>query len=229
MGTAVTDRSDKIDHAFRLQSFSPGGWLELVRNPQMDRYVIRAEIRHESDQGFGFVGLFFGRRDYSTAAGDVQVMVEVYFNDVHSKRDEIRHWNQDHPDSPPRALPEANEVQVNVGVWDMESGSLAPAGNGDVAHAELLQPKMEWRSIVVKVTPAEVQMAWEGVDQPALSFQTARVAEVIRSSLARFNGPNPFPGGAIPAFDPRGSLGLHAYLGAASFQNVRIEPLASAD
>ena len=88
---------------------------------------------------------------------------------------------------------------------------------------------MQWHSIAVKVTPAEVQLAWEGVDRPALSFPTAQVGERIRTSLSRFNRPNPFPGGTVPSFDPRGSIGLYVYVGAASSRNVRIEPLGSAD
>ena len=228
MGTAVTDRSDKGgDHAFRLLSDSPGGWLELVRDPQTDRYVIRAEIRHETDQGYGFVGLYFGRREYPTTAGDVQVRVQTCFNDVHSRGDDIRHSNQDHPEKPPRRVPKANEVQVET-VWGPESDSPNPIRD-ILGSCELVQPAMQWRSIAVKVTPAEVQLAWEGVDQPALSFPTAQVGERIRTSLSRFNRPNPFPGGTVPSFDPRGSIGLYVYVGAASFRNVRIEPLGSAD
>ena len=199
-----------------------------MRDPQTDRYVIRAEVRHESDQGLGFVGLYFGRREYSTTAGDVQVLVQTYFNDVHSQGDDFRHWNQDHPEKPQRRVPEANSVRVDLVVRGSEPGPLGQSEDA-LASSELFQPEMQWRSIAVKVTPAEVQMAWEGVDQPALSFPTAQVGERIRANLARFNRPNPFPGGAIPTFDPRGSLGLYAYLGAASFRNVRIEPLRSAD
>jgi hypothetical protein len=228
LGTGVMDRSDKEDRAFRFQSFSPVGLLELLRDPRMDRYEIQAEVRHEADLGIGLAGLFLSRRAFSSAAGDVQVFIPVTYNGIHSLADQNRHWNEDNPDQPPKPVPKANPVYVNARVYGSRNG-MSFQHNLDITAKELFQPSVQWRSLAVKATPEIVRVSWEGQEQPELSFPPGRVGDVIRNALSGFNIPNPFPGGVTPTFDPHGSLGLFAYQGAASFRNVRIAPLGPAD
>ncbi len=234
-GTIVTDRSDKgdrsgqIDQAFRLLSYTPPGRLDLVHDPQTDRYVIRAEIRHETDQGFGSVGLYFGRRDYSITAGDVQVLVQTYFNDVHSQGDDFRHWNQDHPEKPQQRVPEANSVRVDLVVPGFGAWAVGPERR---------------RSHLQRTVPTGNAMALDRRQSDAGGGSNGlgggrSAGAGLSDGAGRRNDPHqPAPDSTAPIPSPaerfrlsipRGSLGLYAYLGAASFRNVRIEPLRSAD
>jgi serine/threonine-protein kinase len=226
-GTNVTDRSEK-DQAFRLQSFSDC-WLELLRDPQTDRYRIDAEMRHEaSELSAGVVGLFFGGRVYSTAAGDFRIFLKLAFNEVYSDADLIRHQNEDRKAAAP--VPSGNPVTVTAQLY----GAGNEWGRGDsleIVAKDLFQPKspVPWRSLGLRMTPEKVSVSWEGQEQPDLSFPPYRVAEMIEETLAKFNLPNPLSAPNVPTFNPRGSFGLYVDHGAASFRNIRIEPLRSTD
>ena len=222
LGTGLLDRSDNEDRACRF--FSTGGMLELLRDPQLDRYVFRAEVRHETDQQFGAVGLYLGRRSYSTSMGDIHVFVQVGFNDISSRRDQIRHWNADHPQEPQRAVPEANALRVNARLWRLQAGSSDAVDNYSITSKELFQPNWKWRHWPSRSRRKKSGSRGRGTSSRRDSFPPAQVGDVIETALAAPANPNPFPGGAIPTFTPRGSLGLFAYEGAASFRNLRVGP-----
>ncbi len=236
MGKPETDRSS-IDTAFRLQGITPAALLELVRDPQMDRYVFRAEVRHEAGQGF--VGLYFGRREYATPGGPAHVFVQLGFNDIYSEKKQAEDLTRDipqlrdHPDARIH-VPKANRLILQA-LLDCPEPNQAGVLEITLQREEVVEPHgpqdTRFRLVVVKITPDTIRVFLDGLEQPALLAPTAAMGRQLGASLgnARTRAKVPFPKDVLVAFTPRGGLGLWLSESAASFQNVRVEPLGAAE
>jgi serine/threonine-protein kinase len=228
-GTPVMDTS-VIGGAFRLHCFSPPGMLELVRDAQVDRYAIRAQVRHEADQESGEVGLYLARREQPTPSGLIQAFVLLCFNDIHSSKKSAEDWNRDHPKQL-QHVPVANPLFLKAAL-DWKDGEIVERVGIPMAKPpEIIEPagwnSAQWRSVVVNVSPEVIRVQWEDAEAPAFDIPAGRMEEVLSDYLEHE------PRAQVKAylrqapivFAPRGGVGLYAWQGAASFQNVRVEPL----
>jgi hypothetical protein len=230
LGKPTTDRS-VVDRAFKLQAFDPPGMLDLVRAVPLDRYQIQAQVRHESDQnGGGFVGLYLGRKAYAAAAGEVQVFLQLTFNDISSRKEWVERQNEkqkkDRPDLPPIPVPAGNALSLTA-VMDYHDREGSSPLDVELTQAaiEPLGYTSQWRSVLIKVTPQAIRVYWDGAGTPTLEAPTALIAKKLRASLDNA----PWLQGRLLktpiGFDPHGSIGLCASQGAASFQSVLVGPL----
>jgi serine/threonine-protein kinase len=207
------------DQPFGLSSWQNIALLELLPDPQTERYRFSAEVHHETgDRGAAdaAVGIYFGYSKQAAAQGPVDCFAVLSFNDLVAKgagainRLELkaRVW---------RRLASMGSVNHSVGLGLSHRFAPAPAG---------ARAGPTWRRLAVEVTPGDLRVFWEG---DAVG-QVPRSA--IRKMMTSFRQQP--PGQALGldvnevAFAPREALGLFVYRGSASFRSVRIEPLGEA-
>jgi eukaryotic-like serine/threonine-protein kinase len=203
--------------------------LELLRDPRTDHYRFRAEVSHEVDaeDGTGGVGVYFGRHSHPSPNGAIHVFVQVVFNDIHSKADWAKNQNLKHPNAHV-PVPKANPLEMMTWECGEETGTVVTSSS-TIANPEVVQPhglnNRMWRSLAIEVAPAEIRVFWDGDNQPALTMPTGRIEKNLRTGIAEAQRMN-LPVSDVPvAFVPRGGLGLRVAKAAASFRNVRVEPL----
>jgi serine/threonine-protein kinase len=204
--------------------------VELLRDPQHDRYRLRAGVHHEQSFLPGEVGLFFGLHEYPFAGTTLASFGNLVFDDVRDAYYLLR-------DVPPEKrgvvgpIPTANPVELFPRLYcrttDGQKLDLRMSG----ASANLCPPagrdNNQWRSLEVTVTPESIQAVWEGkkiVGRVPRKKWRAHLEERLGS--LRGQDPSLPP---APDFDPRGPLGLFVFYGSASFRQVIVEPLAEED
>jgi predicted Ser/Thr protein kinase len=181
--------------------------LELLPDPQIERYRFSAEVRHVDTAKNGEVGLFFMHSIHSTPKGVEHCFCTLTFND-HESLFPL-------PDSS-----RASQVALYLRRARRVGGNQrTPGGAGNYfqpARRSLDNP-IPWRKIAVEVTPKAVRIFWEG----------RQIGEVERKALRQqflkdLTGPP-----INPQFAPREGLGLFISSGSASFRHVVVEPLDS--
>jgi serine/threonine-protein kinase len=215
------------DGAFAVHSWGLA-LLELVRDPQVERYRIRAEVRHQNCDDLGAVGLFFGLRDYPIGGDVLYFFVRVAFDDV---KDMTKKALLERPPGlqlPPP--PKGNPVHLGPRLYaEGKPRPLWDEGIGDLAP-RLFDPAGAnggpWRPLVLDVTPEGVRGTWG--DKASIGALSAKgIEKDIRFALASMRTRKPqgaLLAGINPKFSPRGGLGLYVYKGVASFRRVVIEP-----
>jgi serine/threonine-protein kinase len=225
------------DGTFSLHS-PASGLLRLMRDPGVDRYRLRAEVRHLTAWNACHVGVFFALRRFETSGGPVLLYGQLSFDEVSDPQDDYRRllalnkWPVNVPPLPPttaaRLFPHL--LPVNRDLSD-------PWGaHGAFQFSEPFQPEglqpyaAPWRHLSVEVMPQGVQGYWG--DRPMRPLSADQFVTDIRKAMADLAIAPETPAicGEIfreisPEFTPRGSLGLVAMRGSASFRNVMIEPL----
>jgi hypothetical protein len=228
--TLVSDKGSPLWSAWALKSasfnsLSPDGYfslssntlglLELARDLPVERYRLKAKVRQDGGDSLGNVGLFVGLRSSPGLPAANGVCYTVTFNDVFDLQTQF-------PTIPGNAfhLTHAGFIDVDNGepffhkpLWAKPAWFKA-TGLGFST----------WRTVTVDVRPERVEASFNGVSVGPLRHeeQTTRLAKELdelpnrtaaTADLARLQ------------LTPRGSLGILAYHGSASFADVVVEPL----
>jgi serine/threonine-protein kinase len=184
--------------------------VELLRDPPVPAYRIRAEIRH-----------------INSLVGIEQQDVGIYFLCNGHETNDIQHWfgTLGFNDLVNIGLPEGNPVEFQI-----FHVLLPPARPPMHWHGYLPKPHVAfftrsggtvWRQLAVEVTPTQVVLQWENGPRQAITYpELNKVGDFIRRGQAKS-----YPAVIPPAFGPRTALGLFVSGGKAAFRNVVVEPL----
>jgi hypothetical protein len=210
-------------------------FVDLSHRLETDRYCFHLEIRHETSDRIGEVGLFFGATDRHTSSGSVYRLFRVSFNDRVDQNENIP--------PPVRRKPNFRPMKGNLFRGTLCCG--ATTADGRAVHApavglfspELNKPSVappklgKWRTVEVEVSPPHVRIIWDRktlVRQFDVAYLDSKVAESLK--FLRKNYPKQPALQSLPArFDCRGAVGLYLFQGSASFRQARLEPLAARD
>jgi serine/threonine-protein kinase len=200
--------------------------LELLPGPGLERYRLRAEVRHLRSNPGGAVGLYVAYRKAETAAGVAHQFTEVTFNDVFDAGLEYDAVKKLAPElSGPRPK---NAVRIAPCVDSGQGWGPGKHLQASGRQTQLFQAAGllggEWRTLTVEVSPDAVRAFWGPRNQPAGVLPVREALENLRKAQAQ--APRGNPSRALqPEFAVRGGVGLLVQQGAASYRNVVIEPL----
>jgi tRNA A-37 threonylcarbamoyl transferase component Bud32 len=185
-------------------------YLEVLPDPQHTRYRFEAEVRHEAGDS-SVVGIFLCPKKLDQKYWFVQL--EFADRGSFSKTEKG-----------PGGAPAARAALL---LRPQREARLGPPWSiHNAMRAVLFTPgpppaRSPWRRLALVVSPEGIQAEWEGQPFPVLTR-----AELEGVALRMVNG-RPQLDGLDFTFDPRGSLGLFALKGMASFRKIRVTPLAS--
>jgi serine/threonine-protein kinase len=194
--------------------------VELVRDPQRDRFRLRAEVRHNKGDLQAEIGIYVAHRPYAVPAGELHHWMALFF---YENRDDKKEFPAAAENPPP-----GNPAWVAPFVFADRPGkpfeARLPAGERLYFQPEL--GNGVWRALMLEVTPQGVRGFWEGREIGLLAAGDYVAATTTSRDVWR-KDPQlaPFVEGFEPVFAPRGSLGLYVLQGSASFRNVVVEPL----
>jgi serine/threonine-protein kinase len=204
--------------------------LELVRDPQSDRYRFHAGVRHmKSDvRGGGEVGVYVAHRAHPGARADINVFTQVSFDDTLGvgqyailppsiRKNEI---------DLVRLMPRVHCALKGDVLWDHPINVPGVTGAPFKAAGHQGGP---WHDVEVTCTPEGVRATWDGKSVGTMSMDAAveRLSQVL--GMMRRDWPtDPLVKQIPPEVPLRGSLGLYVFQGSAGFRSVRVEPLADA-
>ena len=206
-------QTSTADGAFTIHS-QGRATLALLRDPQVDRYSFRAEVRHEKGSLNAEVGIFFGLQEYEIGNHVLFFFLRAGFDDT-----------------PMAPLPKSNPVYLSpylyadaerIPVWDQEVAGrrpplLKPAGpNGG-----------PWRQLEVEVTPEGLRGVWETQDiiGQITAIEVEKNTRYALSTMQSIKADGVFLKGITPKYCPRAPLGVYVYKGSVSFRHVVIEPI----
>jgi serine/threonine-protein kinase len=199
--------SQAADDTLTIQSWEYG-LLELVPDPQCERYRLRAQVRHDHGNSLhGSAGIYFGYSGFMTDQGLRHCYGKVEFN-------ELMNYAVVYPRWPAAGNPVNFTLHVHLEPSMVTHGSGPPP-------LEFFRPAAHlggegWRDLAVEVRPSGIRFFWEGRHVKSLSQAELRqLAKMLAKGLAD----------PAPEFAPRGGMGLYVYTSAASFRNVVLEPL----
>ena len=218
VGTGTTEEP-KGDSPFLV--FSVGnGLLELIRDPQTDRFRLSAEWRvDESSTPLSSAGVYFGHTSVQPDADNgIEVTLAVVFDEsllVRKPRfppgDPVQVFRKSFLRSADRPI-EASAISL-AALWVQEDKT---------GHDR------PWRRVVVDVTPDEVRAQWRQPDGTMTALRPVPAA-LVRRNLAEYASDlaktRPWLDPAAVGYRPRGGLGLLVRDGRVFFRNVVLEPL----
>ncbi|MDR3636345.1 MAG: serine/threonine-protein kinase, partial [Isosphaeraceae bacterium] len=213
------------DNSYNIHSWTLS-LLELLPDPQVERYRIRAQVRHEQSDVAGEVGLYFARKSQQQKATDVQAFTQVSFNAIRGADDLRARLGAGEDAKFPRATRD-NVVELFSHLYaDRPSYPYT-----ERRIVEAVGPRFKprevhdlWHDLEVIVTPEIVKVRWNGTP---FSMPVPEIRRNVASDLARRppQPDNPLSQCEVPAFDVRGGLGLYVWRGSASFRAVSVTPL----
>lgn len=204
--------------------------LELVRDPQMERYRYHALIRHEKGT-VGFVGLYVGRDYFPLEGGPGAFSVRATFDDVSNEGERIRNARIRAKAPMPRG-PLLNRVSVDLALHTPLENRVVGDQPGPCFEKRIFEPNKpgtppRWRWLTLEVSPERIVVAMDGtaVGQMTTREIMSRVPEIWGHVLRRHPA---LAGSTVPTrFNSRGGLGLVVIDSVASFKDVVIEPIDS--
>jgi serine/threonine-protein kinase len=176
--------------------------LELLPDPGIERYRLRAEVKHLLGET-GDLGIYVGYSLQTVTTGDVHCYIPLHFRDL----------------VPPAG--EVNRVAMNLCHYHLPSlidkVGFSPR-SANLGIQRLVDGDPGWRRLTIEVTAEKVRAFWEGgllgeigrsqINRSADSMLVARPdARTIRAQFAA-----------------RDALGLYVNKCTAAFRNVVIEP-----
>jgi serine/threonine-protein kinase len=234
----ATQISQAGDGAFSLHSWGRAT-LELVRDPQVDRYVMRAEVRHAKGDDMGEVGLFCCLRSYPLGDDVLHSFLRLAYDDVKDLAKQVSRDQRELKERLPAIklppLPKGNEVKLGgrlyaegkpLPLWDDPAGGLQP---------QLFQPAGlnggPWRPLSLEVTPEGIRGTWGATKVIIGPVSMKGLEEATQIALNRMmtskKARAQFLREITPTFSPRAPLGLYVNQGVASFRRVVIEPIVA--
>jgi serine/threonine protein kinase len=216
------------DGTFTVDSWEDLCLLELAPNPQRDRYVITAKVRHEKSNDLGEVGIYCGWYEYESGGLDVYTFVSFGFNDL---VDQVERYNRMSPAE--KALspkPTGNIVFFPFRVLGRrQNKTIADYIPLSLDRANMFKPAgpggRSWRTLVLKVAPGGIEGYWEE-EQFVATIPTDGLAGLADKALLLMAGPQnnmPHLQQLHPTFPRRGGLGLYVRNSAASFCSVTVD------
>jgi hypothetical protein len=208
-----TLKPSAAEGSFSIQTLSRK-LLEVVADPQCDRYLFSAEVRHDGSGGESKVGLYFGYREHLIEGVRPQsAFFTLTFAD----------WEKLNRKGPPqtRALVQANLFE--------QRNNMDWAPNRAVGQERAFTPHQQgrpapWRKLAVKVTPEGVDAFWSEGNGPLQRFTTLTPEDMLRA-LVKLKSHEPGMAALPEEYRPRGGLGLFVFRGQSSFRMIRVEPL----
>ena len=207
--------------------------LELLPDPGIDRYRIRAEIMHLSSsgqrppgaqQGLESVGLYFGGDSLRIADGREGVAIlNVFFNDCT-------------PNPPAGEAPIPQEVRFQpIAVLpavgpnkEFGPGQFRAAGESLIFRPTRVRPG-PWRFITIDVAPEAVSVHWQATAEAEPQLLAEWTADEVRSRLMRLQPTlsRAAPQGELQLrpWTPRQAIGVWCYRSGISIRNVVVEPI----
>jgi serine/threonine-protein kinase len=206
--------------------------LELMRDPQLTSYRLRAEIRHERSRSPAWVGVYVEHQGRMTSRGGAHLFTHLTYDDV-TDPFELYNMHRAAGHLPPNQKPPTATVVARFGP------DLLPAAPQDeelVFHGRGHESRPfkphgsatpEWRRLEVRVTPAGVSGSFDGEELGPLT--PGQLTAQIEEEQARAMKVAEFPASVYAKEVPltyfiRGSLGLYILRSEASIRNVVIEP-----
>jgi eukaryotic-like serine/threonine-protein kinase len=225
-GERASQAAVEPDGFFTVHSWSLA-LVEVLRDPNLESYRVRAEVRHENSAAdVSEVGIYIAYRGYPVGQEVVHSFVRMTFNDIdipkvlHAEPAE-RFRNQRFPEGNPlRLAPMLYVDRDKPPDWNQGAGGLTklsvPAGPG----------RTNWRLLALEVTPAGITAFWESKKLGYLSAETL-IHNIQRSldGVRRRDPQDPYVDGIPADFPWRGGIGLFVHRGSGSFRHVVIEPL----
>jgi serine/threonine-protein kinase len=236
-GTDFSETSLADDGTFRINTWDVA-CLELLRDPQVERYQIHAELRNdavdEKVAAAAEVGLFCAMRDYPLPDSRAYFFVCLGFNDIVDLPTAFKGLKFSPKVEPPPA-PTGNTVYVGPQIrWKNEKG-MQDDRSGEVKPNvfQCATDGKTWRKITLAVSPEGISSYWSDSptgDARLLATLTAKsMNEKTKAGLARKlkinNHLGNVPGAINPEFTPRAPCGLFVNHSKVSFRNVVIEPI----
>lgn len=232
----VADLSASETDPLSITSVSPV-LLELVSDPKIDRFRLRAEVYCPGDQ-FATAGLYFAHRPRDTDQGREQWFCSMYYHDATARGWAVVAAHR-YGEPSLENRPSYNDSHTGVGiafVGDLKEmrnpvlgatgvGLLfSPRGQGLWLSTSALSGgvggAIPWRKLSVSVSPAGISALWDGKDLGAASrADLAKRDKMMLGQIPLADGPPPHE------YSPAGSVGLFVRHGTASFRNVWIEPI----
>jgi serine/threonine-protein kinase len=203
----------------------PISLLELLSDTQSESYRITAQVRHDTSDTAGEVGIYFAHKAYPGRPSDLQFFAQLTFNAVRGEADFRARLPDEIKFSRP---PRDNAVHLIPHLVSGESVQTQFSRRLIGTNGPLFKPLGEyngrWHDLEVTVTPASVTARWDG--QP-FSTATSGIQENINTDLTLFppTPSGPLRPGFVPEFRARGGLGLYVWRGSASFRSVKVTPL----
>jgi hypothetical protein len=220
--------------------------LELVTDPQLDRYRFRAEVCQGFASPAGSVGVYLAHSKHPSPIGDWHCLLRLNFADWGKQAVTLQggpkaklelkalYFCQRQP------LPYTRTAELGIEKrimpWSVASNLFpsptaaglmgAPMGQGLFPAAALIvQNKVfsdssGWRQLTVEVTPEVISVYWEE-RQWVGGIVPAVMVKMARQPLLYQKDMV----GVDPPFSPQGGLGLFVEGSAAFFRNVMIEPI----
>jgi serine/threonine-protein kinase len=204
--------------------------LELLDDPGIDAYTIRAEIRPvrslaggdrpDPRQDEGDVGVYFGHADLSAADPPTHAFFAVWFRDCD-------------PLAPPAGpVQDQRAAVVNVlrtvdplGRLTQHPTTFAACLFTPVAVAQRPGP---WRTIEIDVTPGELRARWrdEKHKKELKGVPPLVPADQFAEIQGKLNATRPGTAIVLPPWSPRLPLGIYARRSAVNVRNVTVAPLS---
>jgi serine/threonine-protein kinase len=198
------------DGTFSVQDWDLG-LLELVRDPQRERYRFHVQVRHDTTREEGRVGIYFAHSLGATARGARrQYFCTVTFNDV---RETIPQRGKGNPLE--LNLERCPDTQIG------EQSHRVTIRQSFFKPAQALPDSGPWCQVVVEVRPHIIRISWHRTGEgrrASLELSRTELTKEARQIVVD-------AGDDVPSFSPRGGLGLFVYQGSASFRQAVIEPL----
>jgi hypothetical protein len=218
-GEVATTTSLTGDGTFGFQTHDESV-LELCPDPQVDHYVLTAEVRHlRSGSDMSAVGVYVGCPG-STIAENVRFnrYLRVVFNDFWRKADQLP------------AIKAAHGVEARDQVYAISPGAIQAEQfwSANFPYPPANQQPNPWRKLELDVSPDGIVVHWwpdektrlKSHELPAKGFDDRAVTLRTRFSNLLQTAPAP-----LPSWGPRGPVGLWLVEAAADFRNVTITPV----
>jgi serine/threonine-protein kinase len=203
------------DRTFSVQCWDHLGLLELVDDPQQQRYRFRVEMRHDATWLEGRVGVYFAHQVLATSQGARRHYYgELTFGDAQKAKG-----------TGMRAPLELSFGRCREG-QSTEQSYRATLRSRVFERAQASPGAGPWCQLEVEVKPDTIRASWR-----RLGTQNNARLPVLRRDDLKVAAEHLVvdPRDEMPAFPARGGLGLFVYHGTASFRNAVIEPLLNGD
>jgi serine/threonine-protein kinase len=205
--------------------------VELVRDPQLTSFRLRAEIRHERAHPPAWVGLYVVHQERTTSRGGAHLFAHLSFDDVSDPMEQYKMLREARVLPPNQGLPSDPVARLQSHLLpaarEDEELVIQSAGRTSRSFRPHGPATPDWRPLEVRVTPTGISGSFDGAELGDLTAGQliAQMQKEQDSALQSKAAPTTVYVKEVPlSYFVRGSLGLYIVRGAASFRNVVIEP-----
>lgn len=200
--------------------------IELAPRVPQARYRFECEVRHETSDLHGQVGLFLACRKLPTEVAEGFHFVNLRFNEVIRRKDIVQTFPKHI--AAKLVAPEENPVSLAISVWGSRRGFgiLSNAGIGGAPFKPRGGRADTWRKFAIEVTPEGLSASRDGnVFGP---FSAEAINKSFAGTVEDFRQRNPDDevlANLSLQYAPEGAVGVYVHRGSASFRSARLTPL----